>query len=61
MRSSTDESVILEQEDTPTSVYMKYIYIYVLTLMNSLSARIVQNPGQVRRFLGNSYAIGSIV
>jgi hypothetical protein len=27
MRSSTDESVIIEQEDTPTSVFMKYLYL----------------------------------
>jgi hypothetical protein len=33
----------------------------VLTLTNPLSARIVQNPGQIRLFLGNSYAIGSVV
>ena len=27
MRSSTIENVILEQEDAPTSAYMKYIYL----------------------------------
>ena len=40
---------------------IRNIYIYVLTLTNRLSARIVQNPGQVRLFLRNSYANGSIV
>jgi hypothetical protein len=33
------------------------IYIYVLTLTNPPSARIVQNPGQIIPFLGNSYAL----
>jgi hypothetical protein len=33
----------------------------VLTLTNPLNARIVQNGGQIRLFLGSFYAIGSIV
>jgi hypothetical protein len=42
-------------------LYVCNIYIYVLTPTNPPSARIVQNPGQIRLFLGNSYTIGSIV
>jgi hypothetical protein len=59
MRSSTNESVILEQEDAATSVFVKHISVLTLTI--SLSARIAQNPGKIRLFLGNSYANGSTV